>query len=91
MHVRRFVPHDGGLGVALLQLGSYHLSVLTSSTISNRAPLFLENPQTDTMASESRLYTFTQETKDHLRQFRLGTSRAKEPQAVICMYIICLH
>ncbi|KAI9651618.1 MAG: hypothetical protein M1831_000578 [Alyxoria varia] len=35
------------------------------------------------MASESRLYTFSQETKDHLRKFRLGTSRAKDPQAVI--------
>ncbi|KAF1817138.1 glia maturation factor beta [Eremomyces bilateralis CBS 781.70] len=35
------------------------------------------------MASESRLYTFSQETKDRLRKFRLGTSRAKDPQAVI--------
>ncbi|KAH8809009.1 hypothetical protein F5884DRAFT_390482 [Xylogone sp. PMI_703] len=35
------------------------------------------------MASESRLYTFSQETKDHLRKFRLGTSRAQDPQAVI--------
>jgi len=31
--------------------------------------------------SESRLYTFSQETKDQLRKFRLGTSRAKTPQA----------
>ncbi|KAH6659127.1 hypothetical protein BKA67DRAFT_6552 [Truncatella angustata] len=35
------------------------------------------------MASESRLYTFSQETKDHLRKFRLGTSRSNDPQAVI--------
>lgn len=35
------------------------------------------------MSSESRLYTFSQETKDKLRKFRLGTSRAKNPQAVI--------
>ncbi|KAL8371909.1 hypothetical protein RB595_001623 [Gaeumannomyces hyphopodioides] len=35
------------------------------------------------MSSESRLYTFSQESKDHLRKFRLGTSRAKDPQAVI--------
>ncbi|KAH6613952.1 hypothetical protein C7974DRAFT_404125 [Boeremia exigua] len=35
------------------------------------------------MASESRLYTFTTETKTKLRKFRLGTSRAKDPQAVI--------
>jgi len=35
------------------------------------------------MSSESRLYTFSQETKDKLRKFRLGTSRAKDPQAVI--------
>ncbi|KAL4872590.1 hypothetical protein BDV12DRAFT_161824 [Aspergillus spectabilis] len=38
------------------------------------------------MSSESRLYTFSPETKEKLRKFRLGTSRAKEPQAVI--YII---
>lgn len=35
------------------------------------------------MASEARLYTFSQETKDHLRKFRLGTSRSNDPQAVI--------
>ncbi|CEL03170.1 Putative GMF family protein (AFU_orthologue; AFUA_5G11200) [Aspergillus calidoustus] len=38
------------------------------------------------MASESRLYAFSPETREKLRKFRLGTSRAKEPQAVI--YII---
>ena len=38
-------------------------------------------------ASESRLYTFSDETKQHLRKFRLTTSRAKGPQAVICMYV----
>ncbi|KAM0431827.1 hypothetical protein ACHAPT_005077 [Fusarium lateritium] len=37
------------------------------------------------MASESRLYTFSGETNDHLRKFRLTTSRAKDPQAVIYM------
>lgn len=41
-------------------------------------------------SSEARLYTFSQETKDHLRKFRLGTSRANEPQAVICMYVSSL-
>lgn len=35
------------------------------------------------MSSEARLYTFSTETKDKLRKFRLGTSRAKDPQAVI--------
>ncbi|KAA8652463.1 GMF family protein [Aspergillus tanneri] len=35
--------------------------------------------------SESRLYSFSPETKEKLRKFRLGTSRAKEPQAVIYM------
>jgi len=35
------------------------------------------------MASESRLYTFSDETKNKLKKFRLGTSRAKEPQAII--------
>jgi hypothetical protein len=34
--------------------------------------------------SESRLYTFSPETKEKLRKFRLGTSRAKDPQAMIC-------
>lgn len=38
-------------------------------------------------SSEARLYTFSQETKDHLRKFRLGTSRSNDPQAVICMYV----
>ncbi|GAB1191392.1 hypothetical protein APSETT444_000564 [Aspergillus pseudonomiae] len=37
-------------------------------------------------ASESRLYAFSPETKEKLRKFRLGTSRAKEAQAII--YII---
>lgn len=37
------------------------------------------------MSSESRLYTFSQESKDHLRKFRLGTSRSNDPQAVIYM------
>lgn len=41
------------------------------------------------MASESRLYTFSQESKDHLRKFRLGTSRSNDPQAVI--YYIDKH
>ncbi|EFX02907.1 gmf family protein [Grosmannia clavigera kw1407] len=35
------------------------------------------------MSSEARLYTFSQETKDKLRKFRLGTSRSNDPQAVI--------
>ncbi|MCJ1378494.1 hypothetical protein MMC17_001593 [Xylographa soralifera] len=35
------------------------------------------------MASESRLYTFSPKTTADLRKFRLGTSRAKDPQAVI--------
>ncbi|RMJ25126.1 GMF family [Aspergillus sp. HF37] len=38
-----------------------------------------------TMA-ESRLYSFSPETKEKLRKFRLSTSRAKDPQAAI--YII---
>ncbi|KAI9679351.1 MAG: hypothetical protein M1817_005372 [Caeruleum heppii] len=35
------------------------------------------------MSSESRLYTFSPETTEKLRKFRLGTSRAKDPQAVV--------
>ncbi|KAE9967740.1 hypothetical protein BLS_006214 [Venturia inaequalis] len=35
------------------------------------------------MASESRLYTFSTSTTEKLRKFRLSTSRAKDPQAVI--------
>ncbi|KAB5545931.1 GMF family protein [Coniochaeta sp. 2T2.1] len=38
---------------------------------------------TPTQSSEARLYTFSQESRDHLRKFRLGTSRSNEPQAVI--------
>ncbi|KAK2614339.1 hypothetical protein N8I77_001176 [Diaporthe amygdali] len=37
------------------------------------------------MSSEARLYTFSQDTKDHLRKFRLGTSRSNDAQAVIYM------
>jgi hypothetical protein len=37
-------------------------------------------------SSESRLYTFSQETKDQLLKFRLGTSRASKPQAKICKF-----
>ncbi|KAK2737426.1 hypothetical protein FQN57_007516 [Myotisia sp. PD_48] len=33
--------------------------------------------------SDSRLYSFSPETKEKLRKFRLSTSRAKDPQAVI--------
>ncbi|OQD76324.1 hypothetical protein PENDEC_c004G07183 [Penicillium decumbens] len=36
--------------------------------------------------SESRLYSFSPETREKLRKFRLSTSRAKDPQAII--YII---
>ncbi|KAI5201622.1 glia maturation factor beta [Aureobasidium subglaciale] len=36
-----------------------------------------------TPEDEARLYTFSPETKTALRKFRLGTSRAKDPQAVI--------
>ena len=42
-----------------------------------------------TQSSEARLYVFSQETKAALRKFRLGTSRASEPQAVICTYVSC--
>ncbi|KAH8123503.1 hypothetical protein LI328DRAFT_94361 [Trichoderma asperelloides] len=35
------------------------------------------------MASESRLYQISGETKAHLLKFRLTTSRASKPQAVI--------
>jgi len=34
-------------------------------------------------ASEARLYTFSPETTDKLRKFRLTTSRASAPQAII--------
>ncbi|KAE8348094.1 hypothetical protein BDV28DRAFT_144360 [Aspergillus coremiiformis] len=38
------------------------------------------------MSSESRLYTFSPATREKLRKFRLGTSRAKDAQAII--YVI---
>lgn len=51
------------------------------------APTTLHDPPqlTSAQSSESRLYTFSEETKQKLRKFRLGTSRAKDPQAIICM------
>ncbi|KAL9082071.1 MAG: hypothetical protein Q9159_006758, partial [Coniocarpon cinnabarinum] len=35
------------------------------------------------MASEQRMYTISEETKEQLKKFRLGSSRAKEIQAII--------
>ncbi|KJZ77910.1 hypothetical protein HIM_02547 [Hirsutella minnesotensis 3608] len=46
---------------------------------------FLATDEEASQASESRLFKFSGETKEHLRKFRLTTSRAKEPQAVIYM------
>ncbi|KAJ4311697.1 hypothetical protein N0V94_007817 [Neodidymelliopsis sp. IMI 364377] len=43
----------------------------------------MARPVSSLAASESRLYTFSDETKTKLRKFRLGTSRAKDPQAII--------
>jgi len=51
------------------------------SPVSNK----LTTPPLLEQSSESRLYTFSPETKEKLRKFRLGTSRAKDPQAVICI------
>lgn len=49
------------------------------------------NGSSPTKASESRLYSFTPETREKLRKFRLGTSRASTPQAVICTHPIPSH
>lgn len=49
-----------------------------------RAPA-ADNPARP-QSSEQRLYTFSPDTKAALRKFRLGTSRAKDPQAVICTH-----
>ncbi|KAI0390387.1 glia maturation factor beta [Xylariaceae sp. FL0594] len=35
------------------------------------------------MSADASYYTFSPETREHLRKFRLTTSRVKEPQAVI--------
>merc|ERR1711967_106566 len=43
----------------------------------------IKSTTSSNMSSEARLYTFSPETKNALRKFRLGTSRAKDPQAVI--------
>ncbi|EDU42189.1 GMF family protein [Pyrenophora tritici-repentis Pt-1C-BFP] len=43
----------------------------------------LERQSITDNSSEARLYTFSDETKTKLRKFRLGTSRANDPQAVI--------
>lgn len=44
-------------------------------------------PLTTPQSSEARLYTFSDETKQKLRKFRLGTSRAKDPQAILCTHV----
>ncbi|KAK1256224.1 hypothetical protein MKX07_008483 [Trichoderma sp. CBMAI-0711] len=52
---------------------------------SRQCPSTLTKSLTQAMykASESRLYNISGETKEHLRKFRLTTSRASKPQAVI--------
>ncbi|KAK7538416.1 uncharacterized protein J3D65DRAFT_552661 [Phyllosticta citribraziliensis] len=57
------------------------VSVLLSSSPAPPTPIALM--LTPREASEARLYTFSPDTKDKLRKFRLGTSRAKDPQAVV--------
>lgn len=42
-------------------------------------------------ASESRLYTVSTPTKEHLRKFRLSTSRSDKPQAVICTLLAAFY
>lgn len=42
-------------------------------------------------ASESRLYTVSTPTKEHLRKFRLSTSRSDKPQAVICTLLVAFR
>jgi len=72
---------------------SKHLSSSTPKRIYPRWYIYIvpRHPQgghkandQNLQASEARLYTFSPETKTALRKFRLGTSRAKDPQAVIC-------
>lgn len=41
-----------------------------------------------TIKADNRLYTFSPETREELRKFRLGTSRAKDPQARICASLL---
>ena len=47
--------------------------------------LYMATGTADNLQSDSRLYSFSPETKEKLRKFRLSTSRAKDPQAIICM------
>lgn len=68
-------------GSSALEFASLTPSMLTSN-------LTFEPP---TQASESRLYSFSGETKEQLRKFRLTTSRAKDPQAVICASLNYVH
>lgn len=56
----------------------------TSPSASHMPPPGTDHPP---QASESRLYSFSQDTKDALRKFRLGTSRASGPHAIICRFI----
>ncbi|KAH0597296.1 hypothetical protein MHUMG1_04673 [Metarhizium humberi] len=63
--------------------GALYALLLRCSVASRSRPADAIHPASK--ASESRLYTFSGETKEHLRKFRLTTSRAKDPQAVIYM------
>lgn len=64
--------------------GALYALLLCCSVASRSRPADAIHPASK--ASESRLYTFSGETKEHLRKFRLTTSRAKDPQAVICTH-----
>lgn len=64
--------------------GALYALLLRCSVASRSRPADAIHPASK--ASESRLYTFSGETKEHLRKFRLTTSRAKDPQAVICTH-----
>ena len=59
---------------------------MVGTTLSPRRKMAIDIPPSQ--SSEARLYTFSPETKTALRKFRLGTSRAKDPQAVICMSLV---
>jgi len=79
---------SGGSTIIKTPLFPLHTNIFIKHGIYTSYPRYPRGGRTannqNLKASEARLYTFSPETKTALRKFRLGTSRAKDPQAVIC-------
>lgn len=80
---RQQLGHQSSANPSIIS-STQHLQAFLPKMVNDSAIITKAKTDSIAQASESRLYTFSPETKTALRKFRLGTSRAKDPQAVIC-------